>query len=247
LTQPPEDLNPDDYLDCLELRFSNGPRTNRGFVFGRDEKCDIVCHRNMLSVSKYHFALTFENGFEDTDKYRLVLRDLNSTLGTAVMYDYQGEETRRGFRWILSGHGGANNKTIIIQLSNMLVFRIVVHIPEISHALADSVNHFLRQRPPESLFADLDLFNLPRTEAATGTHTPRSGPILVNIKELGRGAFGVATHCWDVSTGREFARKQPLVQLSEADRRAWREEAKLLFKLSHVSRYKVPLIYWCVL
>ena len=244
LTQPPQDRNPDDYLDCLELRFSNGPKTNRGFVFGRDEKCDIVLPAVLMSVSNFHCALTFENDFDDSDEYRVVLRDLGSTSGTVVEYRDQGGEPRRRFRWILSGHRGPHDATITIQLDSILVFRIVVNIPRSSHAVVDSINNFLRQRPPESLFAGLDLYVPPRTEAATGAHTPNSGPILLNIKELGRGAFGVATHCWDVSTGREFARKQPLKPLCEEGRRAWREEAKLLSKLSHVRASKTsPICY----
>lgn len=43
----------------LELRFSNGPKTSLGFVFGRDKDCDIVLP-SLLGVSSYHFALTFD-------------------------------------------------------------------------------------------------------------------------------------------------------------------------------------------
>ncbi|KAK4137208.1 kinase-like protein, partial [Trichocladium antarcticum] len=238
-TQAPEDVDPDDYLDCLELRFSNGPRTSRGFVFGRDEKCDIVLASQTRNASSHHFAITFENGFEDTDKCRLVLRDLNSTFGTAVQYAGRGGESRRGFRWILSDHAGVDDSDVVVQASLLLQFRIVVHIKEISHSLVRSVEHFLRERPAESLLADLGFRILPRTEAPTGAHTPKSGPILLSMGELGRGAFGVATRWWDVSTGREFARKRPLLQLCEEDRRAWREEAKLLRKLSHEHIVKI--------
>lgn len=80
-TQSPEEHEPGISLDCLEFTFGNEPKTNHGFVFGRDPKCDVVLAPQLMRVSNYHFALMFEKGSEDTDQYRLVVRDLNSSSG----------------------------------------------------------------------------------------------------------------------------------------------------------------------
>jgi serine/threonine-protein kinase Chk2 len=156
-TQPLDDgpYNTDDYLDCLELRFSKPPRTDRGFVFGRDEKCDVVFPANFTNISNYHFSLTFENDFEDTDLYRLVLRDLRSVSGTSVEYNGKGGGRRHDFRWILSGHSETLNTPIIIEPHNMLLLRIEVFVPRISGHLNDCVGHLLRQRSPPSLVEGL--------------------------------------------------------------------------------------------
>ncbi|KAK4152080.1 kinase-like domain-containing protein [Chaetomidium leptoderma] len=231
-TLPPSPHNPDESSDCLELRFSNPPKTARGFVFGRDEKCDIILP-SLSGISGAHFAITFENGFEDTDRYRLVLRDLNSLVGTSVKYNDKGGERRSGSRWILSGHEAVDGNTIIVEVHSCLLLRVVVFIPEIHGLLDGYVRRFLCQPLPESMFADLNIHSSPRTKAATGVYSPESGPILIEIAEFGRGAFAVATHCWNVSTGRVFARKKPLQPLAEQDRAVWKREAKLLAKLSH--------------
>lgn len=224
----------DDYLDCLELRFSNPPKTDRGFVFGRDEKCDVVLPANLKNISNYHFSLTFENNFEDTHRYRLVLRDLRSTFGTSVEYNGKGGGHRRDFRWILSGHSETLNTPIIIQPHCMLLLRIVVFVPRISGHLDGCVRHLLRQRSPESLFNDLNLNNPPQTEAATGIQSPTSGAILIDTAEFGRGAFAVVYRCWNVSTGRLFPRKKSRYPLAKKELNSWRREAKLLAELSHV-------------
>jgi len=230
----PHACNTDDNMDCLELRFTKGPKTSHGFVFGRDERCDIIIPQDLTSISNYHFSITFENGFEDTDKYRLVLRDLNSRKGTSVTYDNKGEGFRRDLRWILSGHRNVCDKTIIVELPGMLLLRIVVFVPEISGHLLGRVEDFLRQRSPEALFVNLDLHEPPETETATSVHSSNSTPTLIEIAELGRGAFAMATHSWNISTGRVFARKTPLHPLTKNDRAVWRREAELLARLSHV-------------
>jgi hypothetical protein len=208
-------------------------------VFGRDEKCDVVFPANFTNISNYHFSLTFENDFEDTDLYRLVLRDLRSVSGTSVEYNGKGGGRRHDFRWILSGHSEPLNTPIIIEPHNMLLLRIEVFVPRISGHLNDCVGHLLRQRSPESLFDDLNLDNPLHTEAATGIQSPDSGPILIDTAEFGRGAFAVVYRCWNVSTGRLFARKQSRSPLSKGDRAAWRREARLLARLSHVREFSL--------
>lgn len=230
----PHAYNPDDNMDCLELRFTNGPKTNRGFVFGRDRTSDIVLSQRLTSVSNYHFAITFENDFEDTDEYRLVLRDLNSREGTNVTYQNNGDEFRRDFRWILSGHDNACDKTIIIEIPQRFLLRIVVFVPRISGPLLERVENLLRQRSPESSVVNHDLNKISGAETAAFMRSANSTPVLIDIAELGRGAFAKATHGWNVSTGRVFARKTPLQPLTKHDRTAWRREAQLLAKISHV-------------
>lgn len=58
-TQEPEECNHWDY-PRLELRFSYGPKTSYGFVFGCDENCDVVLPE-MRGISSRHFTLTFDN------------------------------------------------------------------------------------------------------------------------------------------------------------------------------------------
>jgi len=218
----------------LSSGLQKGPKTSHGFVFGRDEKCDIIVPQNLTSISNYHFSITFENGFEDTGKHRLVLRDLNSRKGTSVTYDGKGNGFGRGIRWILSGHRNVCSKTIIVELPERLLLRIVVFVPEVSGHLLGRVEDFLQQRSPEALLVNLDLHEPTETEAATSVQSPNSTPTLIDIAELGRGAFAMATHSSNISTGRVFARKTPLHPLTKSDRAVWRREAELLARLSHV-------------
>jgi serine/threonine-protein kinase Chk2 len=255
LSPPPELAGNDDDQDCLELRFSNGPRTHRGFVFGRDVKCDVVFSDQLRRTSIYQFAITFEHDFEDHAGYRLVLRDLKSRAGTGVTYvdrndDYRYDNShvkrRRGFRWILSGHPSVCNKAVILHVQHCFQLRIVVFLPQIlSEALLDRIKHFLRPRSPRLLFADLDLSSPPKTDAPTAIHSPKSAPILLNMKELGQGSFAVAHHSWNVSTGRIFARKTPLAELTHDQREEWRREARVLSQLDHVR--EIVFVFSCSL
>ena len=81
-TEPPEEQNGDlDKSPYLELRFSRGARTTRGFIFGTNEEtCDIVLPY-IPGISEHHCALTFEDDFKDVTVYRPVLRDLDSSAG----------------------------------------------------------------------------------------------------------------------------------------------------------------------
>lgn len=67
-----------DELPYLKLRFSDGPRTSWGLVFGTDHTTsDIVLPLDM-GVSRRHFALTYKNSGFDDGCHRLVVRDLGS-------------------------------------------------------------------------------------------------------------------------------------------------------------------------
>ncbi len=99
---------------CLEVRFSNGPQTKAGLVFGTDAACDIVLPK-LPGISKPHFALTYKNEFPDR-RYRLIVRDLASKYGTKVTYDGMGDELRSDFDWIIVRFKIPNDaKAIILQ------------------------------------------------------------------------------------------------------------------------------------
>jgi hypothetical protein len=53
-------------------------------------------------------------------------------------------------------------------------------------------------------------------------------------RDAGHGAFAVVRRVWDVSTGIEYARKEPLDK-RRFDRKAWEKEADIINQISHVS------------
>lgn len=239
------------HLDAphLELRFSQGPRTGCGFVLGRDPATSDIVLINTHTVSTRHCAITFETGFKDTatkeQVYRLVLRDLGSSAGTAVEYSGEGgrhgihQGIRRGFRWILGGHKAIRKKAVIIQVDKTLMFRIVVPWRNLgSQEYKDSVRRFLQgTASADSLLGQLGFPSLPPTVPHTGAPTPGVGPICLT-RNLGQGAFGVVNYFWDVSEGHEFTVKEPVEQDSHGgvvDKAMWKHEARMLGLVKHVS------------
>ncbi|KAI3532312.1 hypothetical protein CABS02_13897 [Colletotrichum abscissum] len=226
--------NPDasayDYLPRLELRFSDIPRTSRGVVIGSDPDCDVVLPYR--GISGRHFCLTFDSAD------RLIVKDLGSLMGTEVTYDDEGEGKRSNFCWIVGGHKIPNEKRIVISVHHTVSFYISVpHHDTTSPEHADRVSRFLRgAASTEDLLGDLALPNRPGTELPTGTHTPGQGGIYLK-KKLGQGTFGSVTHLWDVSTGREFALKEPTIVAARRQqvRKEWKQEARIMGQISHVS------------
>jgi hypothetical protein len=221
------------YSPCLQLTFSHGPQTDCGFVFGWDPDCDIVLPQ-ISGISFHHCALTF-------DKHnRPILRDLGSLNGTAVTYDNEGKGFRSKFHWIIGGHNVPNEKNeIVIDLQEHLKFQIVVSHHDITSQLyIDNVSWFRQGTArAENLLGRLGLRSRPETERASGARTPGTGPILLRRK-LGEGAFGVVTHIWDVSTGAEYALKEPsekAIKRNKVDKEAWRKEADVMRRITHVS------------
>lgn len=240
-TEEPEQPKGDrlDYCPRLELRFSRGPRTDHGFVFGWDSKCDVVLPW-MQGISFHHFALKFD------DHYRPIVKDLGSLGGTEITYDKGGKGKRSDFVWIVGGHKVPNErKKIVITVNNYLRFQIVVSHHDITSQLyIDSVHRFRQGTAnAENLLGRLDLGSRPPTERASGAQTPGSGPIFLR-KTLGKGAFGVVTHIWNVSTAEEYAFKEPsaeAVRERRVDVNSWRKEARIMGRLSHVSLAPSPL------
>ena len=246
--EPTEEGNDDDglgYSPHLELRFSHGPRTGTGFIFGTDpDTCDVFLPA-VQGISQHHFALTFENNFADSAEYRLVLRDF-STFGSAVTYDGHGRHFRRNFRWILNGHETlTRNTNIVIEICAKLKLLIRIPYPE-SLVCRDKISQFLQGTAgPEALFGALDVLNHPDTEPPSGSRTPGTGPILIRHRELGQGSYGVVTHLWDVSSAAQYALKEPTKRAIEEKKvniKNWMREAKLLGRVSHVSCRPPPKI-----
>lgn len=113
-------------LPYLELRFSHGPRTPSGFVFGTDENCDIVLpSAKKLGLSRQHFALTYKR-FAD-GYFRLILRDIGSSYGTTVTYDSHGAKVRTHFHWVLHGFDVPKKiRVLVVKLRTNLQFQIVI-------------------------------------------------------------------------------------------------------------------------
>lgn len=235
-TEPPEDDDDPDTLPYLEVRFSHAPRTSLGLVFGTDENiCDVVLPK-IKGVSKRQVALTYKNNFPDGYS-RLVVRDLGSTFGTIVTYDGKGGKRRSEFEWVLDGfHLPNDTKAFILQLHEKLQFRIIVaHHNITTPVYANNVERFRQGAAnPQGLLRGLGLQSGPETERNTGTHTPVRQPILLPLGWIGKGGFGVVSRHWNVSTGEEFACKQPGER--EYDRRAWEKEINIMRRIPHVSK-----------
>ena len=250
-TIPPEDReepSPDE-LPYLELRFSHPPHTPSGLIFGMDEACDVVLP-NIACISRRHIALTYKNQFED-GFYRLVVRDLGSTYGTVVKYDGKGNQRRRGFDWIVDGFRLPNNTDeLIVEVDENLKFRIVIAHHDISSpTYVSNVERFREGAAnTEALVGALGLESGPATGHKTGARSPVQDvkdPILIRQGLIGKGGFGFVKRYWNVSTGQEYARKQPVeTRYSKKD---WEKEIKIMNKISHVSRKQLPFGNSCIL
>jgi hypothetical protein len=234
-TAPLSDAGDDDAKEtvggrALQLTFTHGPKAGRGFTIGTDaNRYDIVLP-DTRGVSRCHCYLTFDK------ERRLILRDCSSN-GTIVTYDGKGGKKRRHFTWILGGHRVPNeSKTIVIQLHAMLKFQIVVTKPTFPDIYFENVNDFLRETAVAANipFGALGIQSTASTAAPSGTHTPVQDPILLEQETLGRGAYGVVTRVWDVSTGREYASKR----FTNLDKSDWEKEASLMRQSPHVSCIK---------
>ncbi len=233
-TQEPEDHGDRlDHSPCLELRFSHGPQTRHGIVLGSDPSSDIVL-LDIPGISFHHLAITFDQ------HNRPIVKDLGSLHGTEVTYNEEGQGARSDFVWIVGGHEIVEERQcIVITIHEFFRLLVVVYRHEIrSQWYIDNVNQF-RQGTADAdhLVNQLDLRSRPHTVRASGTHTPGAGPIHLR-KKLGEGGFGVVTHFWDVSTGDEYALKEPseeAVKKHKVNVDAWKKEARIMGRISHVS------------
>lgn len=229
-TEQPEEVEDLEHLPCLELRFSNPPKTQLGLVAGRSPQADLVLPK-LTGVSWYHFALTFD------EEMCLVVKDLDSTVGTRVIYD--GEEGQRGhgIAWSARGPSLVKGEVPVIKLVGELQFRLVVPDHAVtSRTYRDNVTQFLKGAvPADDLFSDMKISSRTRTELPTpgGAHTPsasKPGRILWKRK-LAQGSFAVVSYVWDVTSRAEYALKEPLPGAGGD----WKREAEIMKGISHVS------------
>ncbi|TKA60932.1 hypothetical protein B0A55_12653, partial [Friedmanniomyces simplex] len=186
--------------------------------------CDIVLPL-LKGISRCHCYLTFDK------ERRFILRDC-STNGTMVTYDGKGGEKRQDFTWILGGHRVPDKtETIVIRLHAALKFQIIVGKPTFPHVYYENVDDFLGEiaATVDLPLGALGIQSVASTAVPTGTHTPMQDPILLEQETLGRGAYGVVTRVWDVSTGREYASKR----FTNLDKSDWEKEASLMRQSPH--------------
>ncbi|KAI1359744.1 kinase-like domain-containing protein [Xylaria arbuscula] len=221
-----------DLFHSLEIRFSHVPKTHVGLVFGTSEDCDVVLPP-ATGISRRHFTLTYKNTFSD-NHHRLILRDLDSRGGTAVSYDGQGRDDKRSrFDWILDGflHPRAVQK-LTVELVRGYGFQIEVnqHHDLDSSVYGAHVKQFLHGR-----VSAMDLLGnvaLSIIGNETQAQTPGQGEIILTGDVIGKGSFGIVTRNWNVSTGVEYACKQPR---SERDFHVldWQHEIEVMNELRH--------------
>lgn len=206
---------------CLKFTFSNQPKTRKGLVVGRCPDADLVLP-DIDGVSRYHFAITFD------DDNRLIIRDLNSTCGTQVIYKDEDAMPRVGIDWDALGPGLLQSTGPVIKVTWGLQFKLVVPNHDTgSQAYLDKVARFrLGTASSEGLFDDM------RPSEAEKRRTYQ-GPTLWK-KRLGGGAFGEVFYAFNVTTREEFALKRPRAG-REYDARAWHKEAQIMKNISHVS------------
>jgi hypothetical protein len=240
-TAEEEDIrDPLDYEAYIKLTFDHVPKTSKGLRAGRNEQAELYLS-HVLGVSSDHFAITFD------DNYRLVVRDLGSKLGTTVIYGGTERGRWSQFTWIVGGTDFLKGiKSIVVVVCRSLQFQLVVPQHNIhAKSYRDKVDMFRAGIANADDILDLDRVDLMtpvRTEVPTGVQTPASQPgTEVTIeKKLGQGSFAVVYRVWNVSTGVEYALKKP--EGKSFDVAAWRKEALLMTRISHVSLDQIPLL-----
>ena len=233
-TEQPEEQNGLENDACLVLRFSDGARTRLGVVAGCGENVELRLAKQP-GVSRFHLAFTFD------EKNRPIVRDLGSLCGTKVIYDEEDGERRSDFNYLLAGPGILSTKPPVLNVTDSVQFKILVPPRDItSQEYIDRVAKFRQgTADPTDLFPSLGLRSVSGTQPPTGTHTPRtiSNAILVK-KKLGEGSFGIVTYVWNATSGEEYALKEPLekvIDKGEVDTESWKEEARVMGQISHVS------------
>ena len=222
-----------DYEACIRVTFDNIPKTRYGLRVGRDSDAEFRV-LDLPGVSAYHFALTFDAN------YRLIVRDLGSSLGTTVIYDDMERGRWSLFDWIVGGSDFLQKvNTIVVKVTKFLQFRLVIPRHDVdSKSYRDRVDRFRAGTTDAEQVLDLGrLGPLSRVNTAvpSGARTPTSGPsrhVTVH-KELGTGGFGVVYHVWNVSTGEEYALKEP--KKGSGHDAQWKREIVIMKRISHVS------------
>ena len=108
-TEQPEDLNDFDRLPCLVLKFSDRPKNRLGLVGGWEPTADLSMPP-LKGVSGTHFALTFD------EQKELVVKDLDSLVGTRVIYDGENPLQGHGIVWSARGPSLASGKVPVLKV-----------------------------------------------------------------------------------------------------------------------------------
>ena len=220
-----EDSNPDKTsYPRLQLAFDSALRSGHGLMFGTDPKsCNIVLPR-LHRISQRHCYLTFDA------QRRLILRDC-STHGTIVKYDDKGRELRRLFTWILGGHEfPKKTKNIVIEIQGVSFQIDVSRHDEDQDQYNSNVDRFL-EKAEEPHLNGLGIYS--PTAPPSHSHTPNQGVIRLKQETLGKGAFAVVRRFWDVSTGLEYAYKEPLNK-RKFRKDLWNREIEIMRQISLV-------------
>ncbi len=242
-----------EYSFGLRLGFDDERKSALGILIGTSPNCDIVVPKRgrLAGIAPYHCSITFDA------QQRLILKDLQTpedrrrpkgipdfVPGTAVTYNGKGGQKRCVFTWILAGHVFvADNQPVILALHDELKFEIVVAPQDMaSSSYKDKVTRFLAGpsfRTDDLSLGVLGLSSMGSTAQPSGVQTPAEiqlpakDAILLDNGYLGSGAFAMVTRVWNVSTGLEYASKQPL------QKKHWeylKREINVLKGIHHVSR-----------
>lgn len=190
---------------------------------------------NCKGVGYHQFTLTFD------DANRFIVKDWGSLIGTEVTYEGEGSGTRRGFQWIVSGDNVSNTKkSILISLYSIPKIQLCIIVNQHDWASSEYINMVGRfcqgSATAEDLFVDLNIPNRRETEWPTEAHTSGQGAIHLT-KKIGEGSFSVVTHFWNVSTGEEYALKEPSAKAIRERRVVvadWEYENHIMNQISHV-------------
>ncbi|KAI6443584.1 hypothetical protein MCOR15_011186 [Pyricularia oryzae] len=234
-TEEPEERGRFNGDPCIVLRFSQGARSRLGVVTGRAPDVDFVLPK-LPGVSRFHLSFTFD------DQNRPIVRDLGSLWGTKVTYDGEKGECRSKFDWLLQAPGSVRNegKLPVLEVTPHIQFRVFV--PRRDFTSQDHIDRVTAFRQgtadPGGMLASLVLHSGSRTTLPSGTQTPAhpSGTILYK-RFLGNGVFGVVSYIWNVTTGEEYAVKEPLLEVIRSGQvimKDWKKEANMMGALSHL-------------
>lgn len=232
------------YENGIQLKFSYGPKSGPGFVFGTSPSgCDVVLPNTCDNlISRRHCYLNFDA------HNRLILRD-TSTRGTAVTYDGKGRDRRRNFTWILGGDKFLDEiTTIVIEFHQTLKLQIIVQKDRgLPPLYINNIDRFPKAKGAAidelttSILGRIAIQSEQPTavESRARTPGPNQNSIYIDAGEpLGEGSYAFVKRVWNVSTGLVYVSKEskPL----EFKQEEWGREIKLLKNLSHVSHLIIP-------
>lgn len=166
---------------------------------------------------------------------------MNSSCGTGVIYDTQECGQQSDFEWIVGGDKFLNKvHSIIIKVTKFLHFRLVVPRHDISSdSYRAKVDRFRAGTADAEQLNDLSLIGLYRVKTIAPPSPPAPVSTVTIKRPLGSGGFGEVFHVWNVSTGAQYALKQP----KNEDRAKWIEqEIVIMDRIDHVSSPQIILL-----